>query len=439
MGTMNTNFDLAPAPRTVDGLLATPIDIQHVNARLVFDAASSSGTGQATVEFTTGDHDGNPVFDLRQEVTAAALDGSPVPVSRLVHHDFGGGTDAELRVLESELAAGSRHTLQVEYRLGPPAASLVGSYPPAIIWSVGPRLAFNFGFTDLGAGRYLEAFIPANLIFDQFSLTLDLQLLGTAVRHTPITNGVMTVTALNRWRIAFPAHFTALSPMLELRATDTLEAAIDTVDLPISGNQVAIEVWKLVGSTISLPDRIADLKRWLAENEQSSGPYRHGSRFTAFLHRGGMEYEGGTTSSVSALRHETFHSWFARGLKPASQPDAWWDEAWTIYNDNGASGSTPFNFDDPPVRLRPPNPWVRVTSPDSYQKGSRFFEGVAAAIGTAELRACMRDLYTSHIERPITTSTLEEFMVVRSGCADLVAAFNRFVYGLADPEQAPSM
>jgi hypothetical protein len=35
-------------------------------------------------------------------------------------------------------------------------------------WSAGPRLAFNFGFTDLGAGRYLESWVPANLIFDQF-------------------------------------------------------------------------------------------------------------------------------------------------------------------------------------------------------------------------------------------------------------------------------
>lgn len=35
-----------------------------------------------------------------------------------------------------------------------------------LLWSNGPRLAFNFGFTDLGAGRYLEAWVPANLIFD---------------------------------------------------------------------------------------------------------------------------------------------------------------------------------------------------------------------------------------------------------------------------------
>ena len=40
--------------------------------------------------------------------------------------------------------------------------------------------AFNFGFTDLGAGRYLESWMPANLIFDQFAL--DLELAGRRAR-----------------------------------------------------------------------------------------------------------------------------------------------------------------------------------------------------------------------------------------------------------------
>ena len=146
-----------------------------------------------------------------------------------------------------------------------------------------------------------------------------------------------------------------------------------------------------------------------------------------------MEYDGGTTSGEGALRHEAFHSWFARGLKPASQADAWWDEAWTLYSDEGANGASRFDFSEPPVLLRSPNPWVRVTSPDAYQKGRRFFEGVAAALGPMELRSHMRELYTHHNERPITTMYLEDFLINQSGCADLAAAFNRFVYGLADP------
>jgi hypothetical protein len=148
-----TNLDLAPPPVIVDGLLAVPIDIQSITAKLTFDGATASGSGDATIEFVVGSQAGNPIFDLRQTITAAWLDGAAFPTGQLTHHDFGGGADADLRVVESVLAAGSTHTLRIVYTLGPPQASMAGSYLPAMVWSSGPRLAFNFGFTDLGAGR----------------------------------------------------------------------------------------------------------------------------------------------------------------------------------------------------------------------------------------------------------------------------------------------
>ena len=58
---------------------------------------------------------------------------SSLPMAQLAHHDFGGGPLAELRVVESVLAAGSTHTLRVTYTLGPPQASTAGSYQPAMM------------------------------------------------------------------------------------------------------------------------------------------------------------------------------------------------------------------------------------------------------------------------------------------------------------------
>jgi hypothetical protein len=208
----STNFDLAPPVRTVDGLVAAPIDIQRITASLTFDGATASGSGDATLEFILGPQDGNPIFDLRQTITAAWLDDASLPVAQLAHHDFGGGPHAELRVVESVLAAGSTHTLRVTYTLGAPQASTAGSYQPAMVWSIGPRRAFNFGFTDLGAGRYLEAWIPANLIFDQFEINLELQVLNTPLAHALITNGRATTLGPNHWSVNFPARFSALSP-----------------------------------------------------------------------------------------------------------------------------------------------------------------------------------------------------------------------------------
>ena len=107
----------------------------------------------------------------------------------------------------------------------------------------------------------------------------------------------------------------------------------------------------------------------LASNESSSGSYLHGNQFTAFMNVGGMEYDGATTTGQAALRHECFHSWWGRGLKPASQADGWFDEAWTTYHDNGATGALALNFSNPAVTLSARNPWVRVTPSESYTSG----------------------------------------------------------------------
>jgi hypothetical protein len=125
---MSTNFDLAPPAKTVDGLKAVPIDIQKITATLTFDCATSKGEGDATLEFTTSSESGNPIFDLRQTITEAWLDGAVFPIANLAHHDFGGGANAQLRVVESVLAAKTNHTLRVKYTFGTPQASSAGSY-----------------------------------------------------------------------------------------------------------------------------------------------------------------------------------------------------------------------------------------------------------------------------------------------------------------------
>lgn len=85
-----TNLDLAPRPVMVDGLLAAPIDIQSITANLTFDGATASGSGDATIDFVIGPQAGNPIFDLRQTITGAWLDGAAFPAGQVAHHDFGG-------------------------------------------------------------------------------------------------------------------------------------------------------------------------------------------------------------------------------------------------------------------------------------------------------------------------------------------------------------
>jgi hypothetical protein len=248
----------------------------------------------------------------------------------------------------------------------------------------------------------------------------------------------VTMLGPNHWSVLFPGRFTALSTLLELRATDTLASASGSATLPVSG-AVTIEAWKLAASVVDLGARITDLTTYLTSDEAAVGTYLHGNRFVAFVNVGGMEYEGGTTSSPGSLRHETFHSWFGRGAKPASQADGWWDEAWDVYNDLGASGLLPFDFTAPPVELNSRNQWVRTTPSAAYSSGERFFEGVAALVGIPNLKTHMSAFYKEHTARPATTADLETLLVRRSGEPTIVDACHRFVYGFPDPSPAPDL
>ena len=245
--TIAADFDLAPQPKTVDGLLAVPIDIASIDATLVFDGGTQTASADATITYTVGPTAGNPIFDLRQTVGQAWLDGAPFPPGQLAHHGFGTGAFTDLRVVESVQGAGSVHTLRLQYPLAMPSSQLGGAYLPALDWSAGPRLRFVLGLSDLNRARYLEAWLPANLLFDQFAIDLDISVVNTLAAHSVITNGVVTGLGTNHWTVAFPSRFSALSPLLEIRATDTLEQLTGSVTLPVSGKVVSVETWKPAG------------------------------------------------------------------------------------------------------------------------------------------------------------------------------------------------
>jgi hypothetical protein len=423
----------APPATPVDGLMAVPIDVDRVQATLVFDAAAKVATLEAEMQFAVGPTGGNPIFDLRQPISEARLNGSPLAPAELAHHDLGGGPGAELRVIARTLAAGSTNTLELRSTLATPqaqGANPIGFDPGST------RLYFDLWFSDLFPGRYLEMWLPANLIYDRFAVDLTVRIDNSGFQHLLFANGAVSALGGNQWRIQYPARFTALSPMLVIAAADRLETRQGSVNLPGSG-PVALDLFKLTTTPADLATVESSLAGYLTDNVASSGPYVHGGRFTAFIWSGtarSMEYDGATTSTVGSLKHEVFHSWWARGVKPATQNDSWLDEGWTVYNtDAGAFSVEPFDVTDPPVTLAGRNPFNRVTPSAAYSAGRRFFAGLAAELGLAQLRSLMKDFYSEHAGELATTADLETHLVSRSGRLALADWFHRFVYGFGVP------
>ena len=184
----------------------------------------------------------------------------------------------------------------------------------------------------------------------------------------------------------------------------------------------------------------ADVAAWLCYFASRYGPWADGDRFVAVVwdHPRGMEYDGATTVSEQAIEHEVFHSWFGRGVKPASAADGWIDEAMASWAT--ASRRSPaarfaeeeLGLDEPLTLLCPTHPWSRHTPREAYSAGRRLLSGVAHLMGgAAQLRAALASWYQEHAGGPATTAQLAEHLGRWCG-RDLSPWWDRYVYGRAD-------
>jgi hypothetical protein len=413
-----------PPPVKLGSHRAVPVDVATVDARLRFDVAAQVAEVEATVEFGLESYDGCPALDLRQPVDSLLLDGLPMPGEAFSPQDLGGGPGAEMRVLDTALDAGSRHRLELRYRLEVPAAE--GAEP--IGWT-DDGVRFDFWMSDLHPGRYLEMWLPANLCHDRFQLKLEVTVVGGGP-HQALSNGTEYQPGANEWWIDYPPTFTSLSPMLVLRPSGEITLRRRP------GDPAEIVTAKVAESDADLEANEADIAAWLSHNQARYGRWVHRDRFTCVLWGPGrgMEYDGATTAAVGAVEHEVFHSWFGRGIKPARASDGWIDEAWTVWSTSNRNGgrfqSAELGVDHPPVLLYPPNPWSRHTTRESYREGATLMAGLAHLLGGPDrLRQAMATWYQANAGGFITTDDLQSHLTSWSG-SDVAPLFNRYVHGL---------
>ncbi len=426
--------NLAPPPTIVAGRRIVAPDVERVDVNLQFDVTDETATGEATVYFDAGELTGHPVLDLRQPIDWLRLDGDDLDPDTFAPMDLGGGPGAEIRVLDLPLEGGTSHELQLGYRLETPQAE--GAQP--IGWNRG-GVRFDLWMSDLQPGRYLEMWAPAPLIHDQFALNLRITLSGHDRPHTVVANtaGVDAAPSAGRWELCYPAHFTALSPMLVLVPSDEVELRRSSVDLPGRERSLGLLCAKHTEVDADLAACEADIRSWLAYTAARYGPWVHGDTFWAFVWGPGrgMEYDGATTASVPALEHEVFHSWFGRGVKPARAADGWIDEAWTSWATTSRRLEQPrfhseeLPLDAPPVELYPQHPWARHTPQAAYTEGARLFAGLAFLFGGPErLRTAMAEWYRANAGRSATTDGLAAHLSAWSGI-DISPWWARFVHG----------
>ncbi len=359
------------------------------------------------------------LFDLRQRVLSASIDGHPVEPSILVPGPTG------MREIAVPLDQGD-HELLLQYELNMPGCA--DAVP--LGWTLQrPGIVFDFWMSDLHPGRYLEMWVPAPLCDDQFDLTLDIEVAG-AGPHQVFANGLVAPGPAGGHRVTYPSHFTSLSPMLVMVPVERYD------QISTHEDGITLDTFKLAGPEIDLASCHVTVAECLAHNRGRFGDYAHGDRFLTYVWGStrGMEYDGATTASVASLEHEVFHAWFGRGVKPASASDGWIDEAFTTWYTSSAphrrQWAQPFDWSEPPLVLRPPSPLARYTPREAYGAGARFFAGVASVLGVDGLCDVMASLYRERQGGFLSTDDLESHLSAAAD-RDFGPEFSRWVHGRA--------
>lgn len=422
-----------PPPFAVDGVAHVLLDLRRVEAELVFNTSTREIRGAAVVEFAAGGVAGFPLFDLRQSITRAVLDGEELAPGTLVRVELPAG-DTTMIAVQRLLDPCSEHTLEIEY-----AVEALDSDTSFIF--VNDAIAWATQLFDYPAQSFAEKWFPSNLIHDVHDLTVDLLLADAPILHAVLANAPVVELGPNHWRIDY-VDVTSMSPMIQLCPAGSALGQVAEVE--VGDVTVEVEAWSCTTWTDAPPD-LAAVTPTLADALQYShgelGPYPHGDRFVAVMIANSgaysMEYPGATVTESWAVRHEVFHSWIGRGVRPLTQRDAWFDETWTDYAVDDAYMTTPIDPAAPPVELAGDNLWVRTFPIKAYTTGPQVFASIAAEVGQDDFRAALRDFYAAYTGQAIATETLERELHCRIG-GDLVRQrFHRFIYGRDGEAPAP--
>lgn len=406
------DLDKSPPKFTYGEKHAVFGDFSSVDLGFIFDASSGRTTGRAVITFTVAQN-GLPIFDLIPKPNKVVLNGQDVTLSNvfLVKDP---DRQSTLRVLGVEVTAGLTHVMEIDYQLGDDVSYSEGA------------VAAGFFMSDLSDREYWEQYAPTNYEYDQYKQTVSVDVIGTDRAHELFVNGSLTELGFNSWQIEYPDYFTASSFYFHLAVKGRF--AVERSSYEGLNGQIPLTVYS--GSQSNVTRGMSNLKKYLAELEGTYGAFAHAS-FTAYITDtgGGMEYCGATITSLGALGHETTHSWFARGVMPASGNAGWIDEAIASWRDNGyprGNGTV-----GTPRILAGFSPYKRYTTRDAYSYGAELmsdFDAMLSSTGFGGLRNMLKEFFGHFKRQTITTPIFQAHMEKALG-QNMQAFFDRNVYG----------
>lgn len=347
--------DLVHRPKSfsVSGSKAVFADFKTADYEITYNIGARSASATATISLNMVES-GRPIFDSVEAPVSIKFDGKSVTATETKTPQG----ETTLRVLDLEAARGN-HTLVVEVPL------------KNLVEFTGSGVRSAFWTSDLSERQFLERYLPANFEFDQVEMSFTVKFEGSNVNQVIYTNGSVRSLRNNTYKINYPSYYTASSLYFHTMPDGDMEElkfsfkSIDGRELP----GVIYLKRSMMGSKRTLEDLKSKTISIMQELESDYGAFLHPQIIVYNAGLGGMEYCGATITSKSALGHELFHSYFARGVMPANGNSGWLDEALASWRDEGYQKSGSMMGTS---RMSNHPYYTRTTDRAAYSFGERF-------------------------------------------------------------------
>jgi len=311
------NLDLAPPSFATRNSAAIFVDFTKAHYQITYDKSSKTTTVVSTIDFTA-DQTGYPIFDLVTPVASITLDGISSDSSLTWTPD----RVTAVRVLRDQVYPGE-HQMVITHR-----------FSQMVKYSKGGVTNF-FKIRDFTQRRFLEQYIPSNLEFDQYPMTFELVFKNfKRLNQRFMTNGSIQELAKDHYIIEFPEYYTVSAPFFHTAPRGKWTSRSFTLQ-SVSGAQIPVKVYK-TNFIFNLKKFARKTKAVFNELENDYGAFGH-STIHVYANglSGGMEHSGATETTLGALDHELFHSYFAKGVMPANGNAGWIDEGYASWRDKG--------------------------------------------------------------------------------------------------------
>lgn len=382
------NFTL---PNTIGGT-ATFVDFKDAQYFLTYDVANKKASYKAVIRFTQSE-EGKPIFDVVKKPLSIKLNDEFLTEQEVATPN----AETKIRILDKTLQPGN-YTFTIE-----------GDIQELVKFDTNSVSAAHWT-SDLDDRAYLENYLPTNLEYDQYQMTMFVKILGTDKPHTIYANGIVeTIKNGLSFKLTYPKYFTASSGFYHLAPLDAFKEVKLNFE-SISGANIPVTIYGKASST----DFASYSKKTLTvlrELEKDYGSFPHPAVLVYNSGRGGMEYCGATMTELWALEHELTHSYFARGIVPANGNAGWIDEAIASWRDDGYQRSTTMSGSS---RMSGHAYYTRKTDRDAYSFGASFMSyldgKIAQNIDPDGLKSFLKNARENYLFTPYTVEAFVGWM-----------------------------